>query len=93
MITLKKKKNKVWVTFTLNADEKVSHVALCGEWNSWKEEAMKKKKNGDYSIRRLLPSGHSFEFGYKVNHQEWINDESCPKVASPYGSENSLLEL
>jgi hypothetical protein len=83
MITMKKNGGKVWVTFTFPPVDGVDDVAVSGEWNEWKEEPMKKKKSGDYSI----------QFGYKVNGNDWITEDECPSVLSPFLSHNSLLEL
>jgi len=93
MITIKNNGKKVWVTFTFSANEEVSDVAICGEWSSWKEEPMKQKKSGDYYITKVLKPDSRFEFGYKVNDKEWLTDDACPKVTTPYLSENSLLEI
>jgi len=93
MFKIKKNGNKAWVTFTFTPVNVVENVALVGEWNQWKEESMKKKKNGDYYITKVLTAGNSFQFGYKVNGNDWIREEECESVASPFSSENSLLVL
>ncbi|MEA3491378.1 MAG: isoamylase early set domain-containing protein [Campylobacterota bacterium] len=93
MIKINKKGNKAWVTFTLPAEDNLESASVSGEWNEWKSEPMKKKKNGDFYLRRLLDGGQSYEFGYSINGDEWKCDEELGCVASPFGSENSLLEL
>jgi hypothetical protein len=93
MLTTKTNGQKVWVTFTLPVEGHVEEVSICGEWNFWEEEPMKQKKSGDYYITKIFKSGDSFEFGYKINGYEWITDDSCLRVPSPYLSENSLLQL
>lgn len=35
----------------------------------------------------------TFEFGYRLNGNEWITEDECPSVASPFSTQNSLLEL
>ncbi|MBE0499043.1 MAG: hypothetical protein IBX43_07375 [Campylobacterales bacterium] len=35
----------------------------------------------------------TFEFGYRLNGNEWITEEKCPSVASPFTTQNSLPEL
>ncbi|MBU1667322.1 hypothetical protein KKC13_02825 [bacterium] len=93
MLTIKKNGNKAWVTFTFSPTNVVENVAILGEWNQWKEEPMKKKKNGDYYITKVLTSGNSFQFGYKVNGNDWVREEQCASVPSPFTSQNSLLTL
>lgn len=93
MLKIKKNGNKVWVTFTFAPDNVVENVAIVGEWNQWKEESMKKKKNGDYYLTKIFTAGNSFQFGYKVNGSDWVSEEQCESVASPFSSQNSLLVL
>jgi hypothetical protein len=93
MLTTKTNGQKIWVTFTLPVERDVSSAVICGEWSSWKEEPMKQKKSGDYYLTKIFKSGDCFEFGYMINGSEWITDESCLSVPSPYFSENSLLQL
>ena len=54
---------------------------------------MKQKKSGEFYLTKVLPTGQSYEFGYMVNGSEWHCDDDLGCVASPYGSDNSLLEL
>ncbi len=93
MIKITKKGKKAWVTFTYAPDESVESVAVSGEWNEWKDEPMKQKKSGEYSITKVLKTDNSFQFGYKINGEKWISESMCPVVQSPFQSENSLLEL
>ncbi len=92
MVKITNKGDKAWVTFSLMAED-ADTVVVSGEWNEWKSEPMKRKKNGEYTIRRLLNKGQSYEFGYMVNGKEWQCDDALGCVASPFGSDNSLLEL
>lgn len=90
MIKIKKDKNKAWVNFVI--DIKAKEVFIKGSWNEWKEEKMKKRKDGKFYIRRKLPLNKTYEFGY-VADGKWISDESCEKKDSPFGSKNSVLRL
>ena len=92
MIKITDKGDKVWVTFTFSA-ENAETVEISGAWNEWQSLPMKRKKNGDFSIRRRFDKGQSYEFGYTVNGQEWHCDNELGCVASPFGSDNSLLQL
>ena len=93
MLTIKKNGQKAWVTFTFAPTDDVNDVVVSGEWNAWKEEPMKQKKSGDFYITKVLKSGECFQFGYKVNGNDWIIEEECATVPSPFSSQNSLLEL
>ena len=93
MIKITKKGAKAWVTFTVSPEEGVKSVVLSGEWNDWEKEPMKQKKNGDFSITKVIKTGESYQFGYKINDNEWIAESMCPVALSPFLSENSILEL
>ena len=83
-----KKKGKMYA-FKLHTD--AEKVILKGSWNNWKEEEMKKNKKGVFNKRKKLSPG-VYEFGYLVDGK-WIVDESCETTPSPFGSENSILEV
>ena len=92
MIKITKKGKKAWVTFTLPSTVGES-VELSGEWNEWKNEVMKVKKSGEFYITKVLKTDENYEFGYLVNGNEWQCDEELGCVATPFNSNNSLLEL
>ena len=92
MVKITNKGKKAWVTFSLPGDG-IESAKLSGTWNEWKGEPMKQKKNGEFYLTKVLPTGQSYEFGYTVNDNEWHCDDDLGCVASPYGSDNSLLEL
>lgn len=93
MLKIKKNGQKAWVTFTLPFMEDVNAVVISGEWSEWKEEPMKQKKSGEFYITKVFKLDESFQFGYKVNGNNWIIDEECDSVDSPFFSRNSLLKL
>jgi len=92
MIKTKKNGQKVRVTFTFLPEDGVKSVLLSGEWNDWVEEPMKQKKNGEFYKTKTLAAGNTFQFGYKID-SEWVTDSECPSVASPFQTQNSVLEL
>ncbi len=92
MIKITNKGKKSWVTFTVRV-ENIDDLELSGEWNSWKNEKMKRKKNGEFYITKVFNKGNKYQFGYKANDGRWLCDESTPKVMSPFNSQNSLLEV
>ena len=83
-----KKTGKMY-SFKIKTDAK--EVKIKGSWNGWKEEDMKLSKDGYFSKRKKLAPGR-YEFGYLVDG-EWIIDESCESVNSPFGGKNSVLEV
>jgi 1,4-alpha-glucan branching enzyme len=93
VIKITKKGNKAWVTFAVAPSETLASVEVAGEWNDWKNEPMKQKKNGEYAITKVLKTGNSYQFGYRINGESWQKEDELPAVASPFGSENSLLKL
>ncbi|MGD9970773.1 MAG: hypothetical protein AB7S65_09985 [Sulfuricurvum sp.] len=94
MISIDNKGKKSWVTFTfVPADDSITVVVVCGEWDNWNETPMKQKKNGEFTLRKYIESDASYQFGYKVNGSVWMIEEECMSVVSPFHSRNSVLEL
>lgn len=89
MLKITKKGNKAWVTFTAPVEE---DVLLVGEWNDWEPEEMKVKKSGERYLTKVLATGRTYQFGYQTKAC-WYKDDETECVASPFGSENSLLAL
>lgn len=92
MIKITKKGKRAWVTFTLPSTEGES-VEISGEWNDWEHEPMKVKKSGEFYITKVIKTDANYQFGYRVNGQEWRCDDELGCVESPFHSNNSLLEL
>ncbi len=93
MLSKTQKETKTWVTFTFTPSDSAESVSVVGEWNEWVEEPMKQKKSGEFYITKVLKTGESFQFGYKVNGNGWFTEEDCAKVPSPFAGDNSLLQL
>ncbi len=94
MIKVIKKDDEARVTFTFHSNgEDVKSVDLVGDWNGWGCEAMKKGKDGSFTIKKVLKVGNTHEFGYKINSEWWRHDETLPTVTSPFGSYDSVLSL
>lgn len=92
MIKVTNKGKKAWVTFTYPSSNEES-ISLSGEWNDWEQEPMKKKKNGEFYLTKVLDTDRSYEFGYKTASGAWECDNDLGCVATPFSSHNSLLEL
>ncbi|MFN3471211.1 MAG: isoamylase early set domain-containing protein [Aquificaceae bacterium] len=74
--------------------EKAQKVELVGEWNDWKPEAMKRKKDGTFWITKRLKSGRSYRFKYLIDGQYWENElQADQQVPNPFGTTDSLIVL
>ena len=93
MLKIKKNGQRAWVTFSFFPSQGEQSVVVSGEWSDWKDEPMKQKKSGEFSMTKILKVGSQFQFGYKINSQDWILEENCPSIVSSLGTNNSLLEL
>ncbi len=79
------------VIFMLESD--ADELWIKGSWNDWQPEAMKRdEKTGLFRKTKRLKPGR-YEFGYLTGDGDWLCDETLPTVPSPFGSENSLLEV
>ena len=85
------------VTFVVPAEQAAAaeSVVLVGEFNDWQDNAMKKQKNGDFSLTLTLHNDSSYQFRYRLGHNDWRNDEQADAyVPSPVSyDENSLIRL
>ena len=94
MLKITKKGKKAWVTFTApHTVAGAESVMIKGSWNDWRPEPLKRKKNGEFYITKVLPTGNTYEFGYLVDDSAWVIDNDLPTVETPFGSENSVLNL
>jgi len=93
MVKVTKKSGKAWVTFSFSPTDNVENVEILGEWNEWKPESMKKKKNGEYSITKIIKTNADYQFGYRVDGNRWLVETDCQIVPSPFNSNNSLLKI
>ena len=72
----------------------VQKVELVGEWNDWKPELMKRKKDGTFWISKRLRAGRSYRFKYLVDGQYWENElEADAQVPNPFGTTDSLINI
>ena len=92
MIKITKRGSKSWVTFTVNIPNS-EKLYIKGSWDNWQLKEMKRKRNGDFYITKILDNNNSYEFGYENEKGEWIHDESLDNVNSPFGSINSIIHI
>ncbi len=93
MLKVKKNGDRAWVTFTYKPQKDVKSVKILGNWNDWKEESLKKKKNGDFYITKILPIGRIYEFRYFIDGKYWENDVDAMEVQNSFGGFNSAIEV
>jgi len=93
MLKIKKNANKAWVTFTLEVPEGTGEtVEVAGSWSNWKREKMKQKKDGSFSITKILPSENEYEFRYIVDGI-WQNEPETACRRNAFGTENSIISI
>lgn len=85
------------VTFKVPAEmaPNASNVHVVGEFNDWSEQdsPLKQLKNGSFSTTIALEQGREYQFRYLIDGK-WENDDEADKyVASPMGSENSVVSV
>ncbi|MCS6875906.1 MAG: isoamylase early set domain-containing protein [Aquificaceae bacterium] len=81
------------VTFYVRKDDAQS-VEIVGEWNDWKPEAMKRKKDGTFWISKHLKKGRSYRFKYLIDGHLWENEmEADQQVPNPFGTTDSLINI
>jgi 1,4-alpha-glucan branching enzyme len=81
------------VVFEFYAPE-ARKVILAGSFNNWRtsEPTLNRDKNGKWSVAVDLPPGR-YEYRYVVDGA-WTNEQRpVERVANPFGSFNSVLEV
>ena len=93
-----KKPETCSVTFVLPKEAAVGAetVALVGDFNNWDTESLllKKRKDGSFSISRILPSGAKYQFRFLINGEKWENAWDADEyVRNEQGTENSVVAV
>lgn len=87
------------VKFTLPKEQAVGaeQAFLVGEFNDWDSEAiaMKRLKTGAFTATLELPKDSEYQFRYRLDNDQWINDEMADyTVPSNIGQEhNGVITL
>jgi 1,4-alpha-glucan branching enzyme len=93
MLTKRKIKNKVRVTFTLPAQQGDESVYLVGDFNDWDVRAtpMAFTSEGCWEAKLSLRPNREYQYRYLVNGTIWRNDLAADSyVLNEFGSENSV---
>jgi 1,4-alpha-glucan branching enzyme len=86
------------VKFVLDENQynSVDSIILAGDFNDWQAggTALKKTKNGTWSVTCDFAPGSEIQFRYLINGTQWDNDpEADRSVANVFGSENSVIVI
>jgi len=90
MVTKGQKKGTA--KFSVTPGDETKTVALAGEFTDWKPVAMKKQKNGSYTVTvPLSPGNYQYKF---ILDGQWASDPDNDLWApNCYGSLNSVAQV
>ncbi|MBX6366261.1 MAG: isoamylase early set domain-containing protein, partial [Gemmatimonadetes bacterium] len=93
MISKRRNKDKVRVTFTLPENVNARRAHVVGDFNDWSPTTpMKRGKEGALQAAVDLEPDREYQFRYVIDGERWINDpQADAQVANPFGSENSVV--
>jgi len=92
-----KDKKKCTVTFTVSAEaaKNAEKINIAGDFNSWSstDTAMKKAKDGSFSVKIELDADREYQFRYLLDGTKWENDWNADKyIPAPYSNaDNSVV--
>lgn len=95
--TYSKDKKTCNVTFTVSSEaaQGAKTVTIAGDFNSWSstETALKKAKDGSFSVKIPLETGKEYQFRYLLDGTRWENDWAADKyIPAPFSStDNSVV--
>lgn len=95
--TYSKDKKTCKVTFSVSpeAAQGAKTVTIAGDFNSWSstQDALKKKKDGSFSIEIELEKGKEYQFRYLLDGKHWENDWAADKyIPAPFShTDNSVV--
>jgi 1,4-alpha-glucan branching enzyme len=82
------------VTFELPAQDGITGVHLCGEFNDWSTTAtpMTRRKDGTFQATVTLDTERSYRFRYLLDGERWENDWAADDyVPNDYGGDDSVV--
>lgn len=90
-----KKTCKVTFTVSPEAAQGAKTITIAGDFNSWSstETALKKGKDGSFSVAINLEPGKEYQFRYLLDGSRWENDWAADKyIPAPFSStDNSVV--
>ena len=86
----KKLTSTEFIVHAPNADS----VFITGDFNDWNptEYSMRKYKSGKCSKKLKLKPGR-YEYQFVVDGSRWTDPENAARCESPFGSQNSVIEI
>ncbi len=86
--------SSVQVRFSLPPQVQGQSAYLVGDFNHWDASAtpMQRDTDGTFFTTLKLDKGHTYQFRYLVNNNEWHNDwQADDYVPNPYSGDNSVV--
>ena len=79
------------ITFSFQAQGAVREVQVAGTFTQWQPVAMRRCKDGHFSLTVSAPAGaHEYKFVVDGN---WVTDpDNATYVLNPYGTVNSIAQ-
>ncbi|MGV3527172.1 MAG: serine aminopeptidase domain-containing protein [Candidatus Sericytochromatia bacterium] len=74
-------------------DADYGSLALAGEFNNWRADALPFWRDGDHWVCQLSLSPGVYQYKLVINGQHWILDPSADVALAPHGESNSLLRV
>jgi 1,4-alpha-glucan branching enzyme len=81
------------VVFSLPAETKADHVALCGEFNDWSPEATGLSRGDDRSWRVTVPlAPGTYRYKFLLDGETWENGTDADRYEeNAYGTTDSVI--
>jgi len=87
-------RGKVRVTFNMPFIAGVTDLALAGDFNNWSinQHPLTAAADGSWSVAVTLDEGHTYQYRYYANGQDWHNDwQADAYYPNEHGSDNSVV--
>lgn len=82
------------VLFTLDSRVGAETAAVCGEWDGWSPNPMRRDPEGGFNLSVDLELGRSYRFRYLLDGGRWENDWAADSyVPNGFGEEDSVVDL
>jgi 1,4-alpha-glucan branching enzyme len=86
--------DKTAVTFRAPNQDDASTVHVLGDFNDWSpQHAMKRRKDGSWSLTIRLPTDQRYRFRYLVDGVLWVTDPEGDAIEpNEFGTTNGVVE-